>query len=219
MDSGMIKNDEVLHDLEEFFDGIRRNSQELRNTPTNKNIIKVREGKKDVQGNIQYWKYITRLDAMKWLDESYPGWSWEFHCDSLKELAGLFIGSGTLTVIHKGLKRSFTTIGDEEIIFKKETKEPVIKNYAKSVDTDALKRAVFTLGGFTDVYTEIDLHSSDLTEDEFKYYFENIFPLYFKRCQDSNDNYGFTQLQKQVKLISDRTTFEKIKNIINEIKI
>lgn len=139
-----------------------------RTTKTHKRLIKTREGAK---GKI--FKYVDRITAMDWLDKNYPGWSMEVVPNSFQALADHIFIAVKLTVVDlnlNGYVRTLTCYGCDEAIKSKETKELVPSQYIKSAETDALKRCVFSLGGFTDVYTNdsyADTSAPTRTDDDY----------------------------------------------------
>jgi hypothetical protein len=122
---------------------------------------------------------------MEWLDKHYPGWSFEVIPESTKEYAGFVYTSGKLTVIEEGgFIRVVTCIGCDEIEFRREDKSlPVSMNYYKNAETDSLKRCVFTLGGFNDVYTDEmpDIIESIIPDNELDWFLVSVLPLLIKR--------------------------------------
>jgi len=168
-------------DMKAFFDGISEKSKRLRNTTTPKNKILKRQGKAGKK-----WKYIRRIDAMEWLDNNYPGWSFEMIPDSIMEKAGYMWVTGKLTIYETGqaaLKRVITCIGCDEIEFKTETvdgqkfklDEVLVIPYFKNAETDALKRCVFSLGGFKDVYTDDKIEAqSYLSPEDQQWYVDRV---------------------------------------------
>ncbi len=155
----------------------------LRQAKTAPEIIHTREGKAG-----QVWRYIKRIEAMKWLDRNYPGWSFEVIPDSFREYGGLVMAVGKLTVFEPetGLKRIVTCTGSDEIEFRKDDKKiPVSMTYYKNAETDSLKRCAFTLGGFTDVYTdEEDTHEPVIADAELDWFIKNALKLLLKRLAE-----------------------------------
>jgi hypothetical protein len=138
---------ERFENFEPLLDIAKEKNKALRRKRTPKDVVKTRKGKAG-----QFWKYIDRLDAMRWLDENYPIWSWEF--DKMEFQGGQYYGKGTLTVLTStGASRKIATIGSVEERIESSGNKTNLP-YAKMVDTDALKRAVFSLGAFADVYKE-----------------------------------------------------------------
>lgn len=176
--SEQIANQIDFVNFEETMKRVSQENYERRSTITDPSKIRVREGKKG-----KTYAYITRTDAQEWLDKHYPIWSWEIDSNSFKEFAGFVQVSGTLKVIEPstGAIRSICTYGSDEIEFKKDSNEPVSLTYAKNVDTDALKRAVFTLGGFKDVYTGIRGEERDTaSEEDLEWFITNVIPAALK---------------------------------------
>jgi len=134
-----------------------------RKEKTPREHIKTREGAHGMT-----YKYVDRITVQTWLDEHYPGWSWEFDLGSVREIAGFFVGSGKLTVYEPEMSahpRIIQTTGSMKIKFERETNEAFASEYAKGADSDALKRAVFTLGGFTDIYAPEYADTSEVASD------------------------------------------------------
>lgn len=152
-------------------------SNNLRSKRTPKKYVRQREGKAG-----QTWKYVNRIGCRKWLDDNYPGWSFEINPASVHQLGNFVHIAGTLTVYESEslLKRTFTCFGAKEAIVGKEglSTHP----YLKSAETDALKRCVADLGGFNDVYGDAELLSDEgmTSEEDLAWYFEFAFP-YFQR--------------------------------------
>jgi len=123
----------------------------------------------------------------------YPGWSFEVVPGSFKEYAGHVSVAGTLTVIETGdftFKRTITCIGSDEVEFRKDNKsQPVIMTYYKNAETDALKRCVFTLGGFCDVYTDEDLSDSEenvVPNSDLDWFLLKVLPILMRRYQNKD---------------------------------
>lgn len=159
----------------ERFQLLKAKSQNLRASKTRKDKISFREGKKG-----QTFQYVKGKEFEKWLDDNYPGWSWEVDMLNVNQMGGFVSVKGTLTVydMDTGFKRVMSRIGSKEAIIANSTNQLAIMPYLKSAETDALKRCCMALGAFNDVYSDIDFEDGiDLTEEEWKYYFDNIFPV------------------------------------------
>ena len=173
-DNSEIANRNEFVNFEETFKRISEQNYNNRNTKTDPNIVRVREGKKG-----QTYSYITRADAHAWLDKHYPIWSWVVDPESFKEFAGAVQVAGTLTVMDPitGAARSIKTYGSDDIELVKDTGKPVNLTYAKNADTDAFKRAVYTLGGFQDVYTGRCGEDRDTaSEEDLQWFIEKVIP-------------------------------------------
>lgn len=191
-------NDIILHtnqgSLTTYFTGISEKAHKLRNTSTPGEKIKVRKGKGG-----KSWKYIQRIDAMEWLDKNYPGWSMEVDTLSFKEYAGFVYATVKLSVIENigdtALKREIKCTGCDEIEFTKETNQPVSMTYYKNAETDALKRCVFSLGGFKDVYSEEeleDIQQQICTDEDIDWFIQSVLPVLNTKHKDkliSSRNY------------------------------
>jgi hypothetical protein len=155
-----------------FLDDISKKAHKLRNQRTEPNHVKERKGK---GGKV--WKYINRITAMEWLDKNYPGWSMKTDPISFREYAGFVWGSVTINVIEgngdTAIKREITCVGCDEIEFKQDG-SPLSLTYYKNAETDALKRCVFTLGGFKDIYTDEELDNPVMAKDDMIWFVENV---------------------------------------------
>ena len=194
---------------------VSERSLALREAKTPVEVIKLREGKKGKQ-----WKYIDGITVQRWLDTNYPGWQWNVLPETLKKFGGYINIAGTLKVIcpELGVFREFTCYGSDEIEYKKDTNEEVSLDYAKAAETDALKRCVFRLGGFTDVYTETpkaDMNSQ-LTEEEASQVMSYLSDIiaFFKKLKPSNEE-ALSSIRKF--LISLSTKAIKIDDAIDMI--
>jgi len=143
-------------------DEISKRSLKIRQGRTPQELVLTREGKKG-----EFYNYVNRLTVMKWLDENYPGWSFETIPDSFKEYGGYLCVTAKLTVWEPtGLPRIITCTGQAEIRLSKTDRKPLQLTYYKNAETDALKRCVFTLGGFSDVYTDDEAFSALQTDKD-----------------------------------------------------
>lgn len=161
---------QALSNFEPILSMAKDKNKALRRKRTPKDIVKTRPGKGGGS-----WKYIDRLDAMRWLDENYPIWSWEF--DKMEDDGMYYYGKGTLSVLtESGAARKIATIGSVEFRADKQGNKVVLP-YAKMVDTDALKRAVFSLGAFSDIYKETNTEPSfDMpTNEDIDWYWTTMY--------------------------------------------
>jgi len=188
--------------IKKRFDDAKKTNIDNRFEKTNEASIKIREGKGG-----QRWRYISRIDALQWLDKHFPLWSWNTDPNSFREYAGYVQCVGTLEVKTEQLvTRSITTYGSVEIRINSTTGQPVMMTYAKNCDTDALKRAVFTLGGFSDIYSDID-DETDFempTSNDIMWYFDKVIPLV------RNDMDGRKLADKFMKFLAGTITKEII---------
>lgn len=183
----------MTEQISENWNKIKEKSKKLRALKTNRKLIKKLPGGRDRFGNELEFDYIELGEFYKWLDEYYPGWSWQVDSSSAKEFAGSFNVVGTLTVFEEsGIPRIFTCVGSKRIKVKKESKDIVELDYYKAAESDALKRAVSRLGGFNDIYTKSEFESYD--EDKVTWFFDKIYPkLIYKIIH--NDNYDYEKLK------------------------
>jgi len=136
----------------QLIESYRQEELERRFTATPKDIVRQRPGK---QG--QVWDYITRLDAMEWLDKHYPKlWSFRIVPDSFQQFVNFVYVLGELTIIdpRTGLQRTVQSYGCDEGETKKNSDELVELTYLKNAEADALKRCCVYLGAFNDVYSD-----------------------------------------------------------------
>ena len=173
-----IQTPEQIRIVQELLSVSSTKTKKLRNTKTPAKQIHKRDGKKG-----QVWSYIERITAMKWLDEYYPCWSFEILPESFKEYAGYVQCAGKLSVYDSdtSLKRVITCYGQQEITVIKDSGNPQWKMYVKAVETDAFKRCVFTLGGFTDVYTKDSLDVDERSDEDLGWYVDKILPVVLSR--------------------------------------
>lgn len=143
--------------------------ERLRREKTSKSVIKEREG----YGGMIF-KYVNRFTVMRWLDKNYPNlWSMEVDPSSLVLENGLYRAVVKLTVkeLSYGIERAITCVGEEG-----EKNNNDQEGY-KAAETDALKRCVFTLGGFSDIYAPDEfllLEQTFITKEEFKSVIEHL---------------------------------------------
>lgn len=155
----------------EAFETIRKRTVKARSTKTSKDKVKIREGKAG-----RKFKYIDRTSAMEWLDKHYPGWSFIILPDSYREDPVWLYMAGELTVYEpEGLKRAIRCYGCIDLKKRKDTGAlSYDMPYIKAIETDALKRCVFSLGGFADVYSETEVEN---VEDSDTWFFDTAIPL------------------------------------------
>ena len=225
---GIIKSDNdyngiaLLKDLKQD-DFVLSQSAKLRSHRTRKEKIKYRDGKKG-----KTFKYIDGQTAMAWLDKNFPGWSME--TIEQWEYAGYYNVKVRITVIEfvrdnegkiiSSYKRVIQCIGTKEIILSKEDKRPVMSEYAKSAETDGIKRAVSRLGGFSDVYSEfveeeIDFELPEEDATEFLKLYKNVFMKTASTNEPSTKK--IENLEKQIRsLRTGHLTIQQIKDYIKQ---
>lgn len=155
----------ILNELSE-------NNVARRKRKTDPRKIKLRQGKGD-----KSFKYIKGIEAYRWLDKNYPGWSAEVLPESYRELAGWINIAVRLTVIEPITlhKRVITRTGSKEAIVTRETNSIASVQYIKAAETDAIKRCCVALGAWNDVYSDDDLDDSVSIEDR-RWYIEMALP-------------------------------------------
>lgn len=158
---------------ESLIEQFRAEEQSRRNEQTPKDIVRQRPGK---QGQI--WDYVTRLDAMRWMDKHYPKlWNFKIIPESFKQFVNFVYVLGELTVIDPatGIKRIVTSYGCDEGETKKNSEELVSLTYIKNAEADALKRCCVYLGAFNDVYSdETEYGSSKASDEDLSWFLDNI---------------------------------------------
>jgi len=108
-------------------------------------------------GRGKMFTYVKRFICQVWLDTYYPG-GWSFTQDTFyidKEIGKVFV-HGILKVMEEesNLDREISAWGDNDLTRDRETDEfHRNQDMLKGAESDALKRCVFTLGGFNDIYT------------------------------------------------------------------
>lgn len=109
-------------------------------------------------GRGKMFTYVKRFICQIWLDTYYPG-QWSFTQDDYyidKEIGKAFV-HGVLEVWEDDANvfdRKISAWGDNDLTRDKETGEfHSNQDMLKGAESDALKRCVFTLGGFNDIYT------------------------------------------------------------------
>lgn len=174
---------------------------------TPKSWIKFRDGKK---GGV--YKYVDRSSCHLWLDENFPGWS--FEAIAFESFGEYVYCTGKLTVFDQhatlnGQEYSGTFVpriiqcrGSKEAIRDSRTKELVPHDYYKSAETDALKRCAFTLGFAMDVYTGDDYDVINISEQDATFFLNHIKDLYVWLIQQND-----TSLEKLNKLRTIMTSF------------
>lgn len=194
-------------------------SLELRETKTPIDVIKYRQGKQGKQ-----WKYIDGITVQRWLDTNFPGWQWTVIPGSLQKFGGYINVAGTLKVpcLELGIFREITCYGSDEIEYSKTDGSEVSLDYAKAAETDALKRCVFRLGGFADVYS--DTRPADMSimldEKDALAVLQRIpdFVAFFQSIRETSSEI-FQSLQKFLTSIAEKTvTIEQAIEMINQFK-
>jgi hypothetical protein len=147
---------------------------------------------KEIKYAKKSFSYVPIKHFYTWLDNHYPGWDFEVDPSSIHEAFGYISVAGKLTVkqvftsshdphIHMSTGRVIKSYGSDEVINKKDGGGEQSFPYLKAAESDALKRCVVKLGGFNDVYFEVDAEtesqtSKEITEDDITYYMETIAP-------------------------------------------
>lgn len=134
--------------LVETFEEMKEAARKRRKTKTPKSAQKVRKGKDG-----KSFTYVNGDYAQKWLDDNYPGSSWEVDPDSVNNIGNNVHVAGTLTLVEKsGVVRRIKRYGSKEAILNSGTGQLVTHPYLKSAETDALKRCLAFLGMANDIY-------------------------------------------------------------------
>ncbi len=145
----IIKYGEGTDIVREVIEAVRQKQKRNRRRRTDKGKVKVRAGKggKD-------FRYIGVQEVYKWLDEHYPVFSIE--AGEVRELAGTVNVLVRLEVVDEsGVKRVVQRWGTKEAIVSQD--KLVMGQYIKAAESDGLKRCVVALGGFNDVYYDVDV--------------------------------------------------------------
>lgn len=154
----LIRYGEGVGIIQEVVESVRQKQRRSRRRRTDKGKVKVRAGK----GGRDF-RYIGVQEAYKWLDENYPIFSIE--AGEVKELAGTVNVLVRLEVIDEnGIKRVVQRWGTKEAIVSQGNL--VMGQYIKAAESDGLKRCVVALGGFNDIYYDVDVVEE--VEDEEK---------------------------------------------------
>ena len=154
----LIRYGEGVGIIQEVVESVRQKQRRSRRRRTDKGKVKVRSGKggKD-------FRYIGVQEAYKWLDENYPIFSIE--AGEVKELAGTVNVLVRLEVIDEnGIKRVVQRWGTKEAIVSQGNL--VMGQYIKAAESDGLKRCVVALGGFNDIYYDVDVVEEVEDEDK-----------------------------------------------------
>lgn len=168
-------NELVIFEKQDLLDNIKDKSKKLRHGVTPKRVIKTRQGKAN-----QSFKYVSWVAVCDWLDTNYPGWSFEA---SNAQVIGQSVSVlGTLIVVDNGLIRKFSCYGEKEGI-SSEGKFIAIP-YIKAAETDALKRCVARLGGFNDVYTDVEVETESEINNESIEFITTILPRAIEEYKD-----------------------------------
>lgn len=154
-----------------------------RQEPTSEKLIKnISYGKKN-------FSYVPIKHFYTWLDEHYPGWEFEVEHNSVREDYGFISVAGRLTVrtVDDGptklhYVKTVRSFGSDEVINSKQGGFQPFP-YVKAAESDALKRCVVKLGGFNDVYFEVDAETEseqpvELSKLEMGIYFSEIAPYF-----------------------------------------
>ena len=192
----------VLYEKQDFLDVIKNKSKKLRHSVTPKRVVKTRQGK----GN-QSFKYVSWVAVCDWLDTNFPGWT--FEANNAQIIGQSVIVLGTLMVIDNGLIRKFSCYGEKEGI-SSEGKYVSIP-YIKAAETDALKRCVARLGGFNDVYTDVDVETeTEINKDAIEF-ITNILPKALEEYKEEPEKV-FNQIKG---FISGKINIQRFKERYN----
>lgn len=164
-------NQELVSILPELLDDMSKKHRARRTDPTPINYVQKKPG-----GQGKSYAYVKIAAFYRWLDKHYPGWSMEVVPGSMHQMANFVHLAVKLKVIEKeGLVREITSYGADEAIVK--DGNLISHPYLKSAESDAIKRCVVKLGGFNDVYSDIEAEKEPLSEAKAKWYIENILPI------------------------------------------
>jgi hypothetical protein len=98
----VISNDDQLNEIRRQM-AERLKAQRLETTDRSK--VRAIPIGRDRTGAVVMGDYVPHYEAQKWLDEKYPGWSWEVLPESFREYGGMVILAGRLTVYEpEGIK-------------------------------------------------------------------------------------------------------------------
>ena len=164
-------NLDIAFILPDLLEDMGKKHRARRTEPTPVNYVQKKPG-----GGGKSYPYVKIAAFYRWLDKHYPGWSMEVIPGSISQMANFVHLAVKLRVIEKeGLVREITSYGADEAILKDGQLIP--HPYLKSAESDAIKRCVVKLGGFNDVYSEIDAEKEPLSEGKAKWYIENVLPI------------------------------------------
>jgi hypothetical protein len=195
----------LINELTETQIEVSQKSLALRKQKTSGEIVRYREGAKGIM-----FKYITRQDAFEWLDRNYACWSMEVLPDTFKREGKFFQVAVAVTVIDHGLPRKITCYGQDAIDLDKNGNE-VSLTYAKNCESDAIKRIVSVLGGFSDVYSDKEVLDDPECDTEDFLWFLKSMPIIIQ----ANDR-NVTRIWKQIKAFYyGRLKKEKVINYYN----
>jgi len=183
-------------------DIIRSYSKHLRSRKTPRHKINIKPG--------TTFKYVKQKWFYNWLDEHYPGWSWELDTSFKDDKGGFITVIGKLIVLdpNTNLIRQVSSVGTKQAIVSKE-KGLIEHPYYKSAETDAVKRAAIKLGAFNDIYGEYEADADEtVPEVEIGWYIENIVPLMLSK------GYEGTKIYKQLNsFLMGTITFKDIQEL------
>ena len=210
-----------IDSIKDAMDKISEANRARRNAKTKPENVKVRQGK----GGRKFF-YINRQQAQQWLDTNYPLWSvkvGEIHIiEDMYEgeqSTGSYNIPVELTVADPatGITRVIECVGTKEFIINKYNNKSY-QQYIKAAETDGLKRCVFTLGGFGDVYSP-DEEIEELTDiDLLVSASEELIPMAvkaFKLKRISEADYRVI-LSKLANMKLDKDTVIKWKKALGE---
>ena len=162
------------NNVSDLLEELRKNQAHRRAEPTPKNFQQKKPG-----GGGKAYPYVKIAAFYRWLDKHYPGWSMEVIPTSMHQMANFVHIAVKLTVVEpQGVVRQITSYGADEAILK--DGQLISHPYLKSAESDAIKRCVVKLGGFNDVYSELEAEQEPLSEAKAKWYVDNVLPLTLK---------------------------------------
>jgi len=178
-------------------------------------VFQVDKGAK-IDGKKKLFSYIKWGSAAMWLDENYPGWSFEVVPESFRENAGSINCIGKLTVYEpNGLMRIMMAAGNVEINTKKDGTGIVALDYWKVAETDAFKRCVARLGGFNDLYADevFEEYSNEIDK-----LFNEVFPVLIEKALEEKHKFNFDNVAKVlISYFRGNITIQRINELLGEL--
>jgi len=172
-----------------------------------------RQSKVD-KGNKGFFTYVKGINALKWLEENFLIVEYIEHTDKINTTANWMSAPLTITVINQhNVKRSITRNGSVEAVAKD---GKILISPIKAVFQDALKRCCVALGGFRDVYGEIDAEDNTSSEpDTIEDFDKEIMPLLIELL--TAEQMTTNQLRILLnKYFSRELTFERIQELYKD---
>jgi len=153
------------------FAAMSKRLKEQRATSTPKDFIKERKG-----AGGKTFQHVDWVSCTRWLDEHYPGWSFDIIPEGMERTEFYYSVLGKLSIFEReGVPRTFTCYGSAEMKFKREGGEMFSQDYLKNAETDSIKRCCAKIGAFNDLYTDADLGAD--TRPDIDWFFETIYPV------------------------------------------